>query len=601
MKRIRLGSLLLAGMIASVAGGGRADEPVPAESTAAIVQRAQSLIAGLESESFADRQQASAGLNELAARPDAKELLAREIDQALLRTDLSFEARARLKPIAARLPKPKLEPQTASRAEIDLLLKQLHDDSPSVRQGAESRLSRLAIGADNYAAAIAAFKAQLARADLDSTNRDVVRELLDRARGVWLLSDPQTWQPAEAGDEQINAWVRDLVLATPDEHKDLARHESARRELIDLLARDDRVERVRQAIATRLEDQALDIEAVARLEDVLDWTKPALVAEFWQGPQHQAIQYLLVDVPSTPEGAPRASHFDRVDDQVAHCVSGNSLSPGDYPVGVFFPHPQQGSSQFHLVNLPTPRRRLMYEFQIRGDDAARAMAILDRTLARYLATSHKLSVQEILMIEELDDGRVSAFTGKYMQKVDDSYYSGLEGQMVGNVSRHHNLCCMLARSGRQQAIPGLMEAIKAKRFLDPPPENPYQWHWVAALCIAVHDPWSDVDDWLAGLVERKDPLMLRNNANTPPTDIAQGQLITPELGATAASILISRHGIPSAVFGVEALMYSPMMSLDCPSSYFRSEEDRRKTLAWWQKQKQGQPSRSAPAAGAAQS
>ena len=46
-------------------------------------------------------------------------------------------------------------------------------------------------------------------------------------------------------------------------------------------------------------------------------TRPAMVAEFWQGRQHSNIQNLVIGVPSRTPGADRASHFDYVDDDVA--------------------------------------------------------------------------------------------------------------------------------------------------------------------------------------------------------------------------------------------------------------------------------------------
>src|SRR5262249_16645243 len=153
----------------------------------------------------------------------------------------------------------------------------------------------------------------------------------------------------------------------------------------------------------------------------------------------------------------------------------------------------------------------------------------------------------------------------YFLTVDDSRYPQGEAQFVGNLSRHLNLCCMLARSGRHEAIPGLMQAIKAKRFSDAPPETPYDWPWVAVLCIAIHDPWPEVNQFLADLVPREQPLMRTNTAEGQtrpvfPVPPGQSDVVpepkAPDLGATAASLLLSRHGVPPSVFGLEVLMYS---------------------------------------------
>ena len=99
---------------------------------------------------------------------------------------------------------------------------------------------------------------------------------------------------------------------------------------------------------------------------MLDWTKPELVAEFWQGGHQTGEQHLVVGVPTLSPNAMKPTHFDRADDRVAHYVSGNSLSPGDYPVGEAFPHPLVEHGFFHLVNLPTPRRRMAYLYVDRG-------------------------------------------------------------------------------------------------------------------------------------------------------------------------------------------------------------------------------------------
>ena len=48
-----------------------------------------------------------------------------------------------------------------------------------------------------------------------------------------------------------------------------------------------------------------------------------MVAEYWQGGRHLNIQRLLVGVPSVSEGG--TSHFDRIDDDTAHCAAGVNL------------------------------------------------------------------------------------------------------------------------------------------------------------------------------------------------------------------------------------------------------------------------------------
>jgi hypothetical protein len=580
------------------AGIALAEQPA-APNAAEVARQIPALIEALDSPRFDARARASRQLAAFAEHDELRPLLAERLTAALLSTELSFEARSRLAPLLKRLPAPdKPAALEAAPARIERLIDALEDDSAGVRAGAQAQLELLAKRPSSNPDVMAALKRRLASAELEPSSRTKLRELLDQARGVWLLSDPSTWRPIEVSDEQIAGWIDELARPAADAKAAIVQ-EAAQRELLDLLARDQYVPRVREALEKRLADKRLDIDAVKRLEAVYDWTRPAMVAEYWQGAetragvQHLGIQYVLIDVPSVPEGGIRATHFDRIDDRIAHCVSGNSLSPGDYPVDVFFPHPQQGGAQFHLINLPTPRRRLAYEYEARIDDLVRSRQITRRTLDRILAERKPLSQAEILMLEELDDGQVSAFAGEYLMKVDDSYYPPAEAQFVGNLSRHLNFCCMLARSGRHEAIDGLMRAIKARRFLEPPAETPYDWPWVAALCIAVHDPWSGVDEFLAGLVEKEQPLMRAARSpqtgpqpmgeNSPTDSVPEPKV--PDLGATAATVLLSRHGIPPSIFGLEVLMYSPLISLDCPGAYFREGHDRQRVLQWWSKQK----------------
>ncbi|MBX7073910.1 MAG: hypothetical protein K1X71_12245 [Pirellulales bacterium] len=568
----------------------RAAEPPSNAASDSAIAEIPELLRQLDSNDFDARQSATARLSAIADLEEVQQSTADALGAALVTGELSFDARSRLAPLLKRLPAPAAPTSPLPLAgDITQLVAQLNDDSAARRASAQARLRWIASQPQANSEALAAIKAGLGSPTIDSSTRRMLRDLLDTARGVWLASDPKDWRLPPVSDEQLTAWLDALIQVRPNEPRWSLQQDAAQQELVDLLARDEYLDRVRHGVEERIARPGITPDAARRLEAVLDWARPTLVAEYWQGPQHVSIQFLFVGVPSVPEGAQRASHFDFVDDERAHCVSGNSLSPGDYPIGVFFPHPQQGSAQFHLVNLATPRRRMAYEYLIRGDDAQRAAAITRRTLDHILATKKPLSQSELLMLEELDDGQVSAFTGKYFMAVDDSHYPPAEGQFVGNVSRLQNVCCMLARSGRHDAVPGLLAAIQAKRFFDPPAQAPWDWPWIAALCIAVHDPWPEVDPWLFSLVERDDPLMRRPAAApsepTPATSEdprpEPEKLTAPELGATAAAILLNRAGIPPTVFGLEVLMYSPLASLDCPGAYWRDAKGRQRLTQWW--------------------
>ena len=138
----------------------------------------------------------------------------------------------------------------------------------------------------------------------------------------------------------------------------VAPQDVAEGELIDLLIYDAWTPKVRDALAMRLESQEdLPPEALERLDRLYDLCQPAMAAEIWVERSHNTVQYLLVDVPQRVEQAERTTHFDRIDDKMAHCVSGNSLAPGDYPVGIGLPpthplNPVKEGRLFHLINLP---------------------------------------------------------------------------------------------------------------------------------------------------------------------------------------------------------------------------------------------------------
>ena len=308
------------------------------------------LLQRLDSNEFAVRQQAAAGLEALAARPELGGLLAAEFDRELSRLDISFEVRWNLQRWADRLPQVAPEQTEASSPQqIDALIDRLSDDSYSVRVGAARGLQRL-------------------------------------------------------------------------------------------LMQDEHLTYLKQALPSRLTDR-LDPGAAVEIRKLLDLTRPAMVAEYWRGGHHEGEQHLYVGVPSQTEGAPRPSHFDRIDDRTAHCVSGSNLLPGDYPVGVAFPHPNQDGAFFQLVNLPTPRRRLEYDRYVKTDEAARLAAISRRTVDRLLQEPRDLTESELMMLGQFDGGEVSRFAGRYFLLVDDKPLPDSEGRRgVGRASRFGLIC-----------------------------------------------------------------------------------------------------------------------------------------------------------------
>ena len=271
----------------------------------------------------------------------------------------------------------------------------------------------------------------------------------------------------------------------------------------------------------------------------------------------------------------RPSHFDAIDDDVAHCVSGSNLSLGDYPVGAAIPHPGSRSENafFHLVNLPNPRRRMAYTYQAKIDDGVRLKSLSQRTLTRFLDEKIPLGEPELAMLAQLDAGEVSRFAAKYFFVVEDAQLppSGRR-RLGGRPSRFGLLCGQLATFGTHESIPGLIKAIDGRRFLPPTSIAPYRMHWMAAMAIAMRDPWPEVDAWLADTI-RRDVILVEGDADGP------------QLGATAAGILIERHDRQPGNFQLRPTPAADLMRLAIDGYRFPSEEARTKVLAWWEDEK----------------
>src|SRR5208337_1793176 len=126
--------------------------------------------------------------------------------------------------------------------------------------------------------------------------------------------------------------------------------------------------------------------------------------------------------PTISPGAAHPSHFDRADDHVAHCVSGNALTPGDYPVGVAFSAPNWHANTqgfFHLVNLPSPRRQIAYSYYVKTDPAVRLAKISRRTLDRFLSDKRLMNDSELGILGQLDAQEVSCFASHYFLLMED--------------------------------------------------------------------------------------------------------------------------------------------------------------------------------------
>jgi hypothetical protein len=545
-----------------------ADGASPADDKERLHGEVTRLLGELNSDRFEVRRKAAEQLEKMVAKPELGQDLAAEFQRALVRSDISFEVRRQVDRWSRRLPSPPAGPVAdASPKELDVLLRQLDDDSYAARLGAARRLDWLLGNPKLICPIMLRLKRRLSDDSLDGEAKRRIEAVWQRARTAWLTSDTASRELPAVSDEQIGRWLDDLVRPGANGARD-----AAECELLDLLARDDYVSRLKQAIQARL-SQRPNADAVAKLNSLLDWTKPEVVAEFWRGRRQLGEQHLLVGVPTLSPGAPRPTCFDRADDRVAHCASGNALVPGDYRVGEAFPHPRLENAFFHLVSLPTPRRRMAYVSCGNADEQKRLAALSRRTLDNVLADKRPLSEPELLMLEQLDPAEVSRFAGRYFLLVDDSgmSQSGVR-RLGGRPSRFGMICARLAVDGGKDAMPGLAEAIAKNRFLPPTLLAPYRLEWLAALSIAARDPWPGVDAWLADRIDQPESLM-------------EGQSSAAELGATAAAVLLKRHGQEPARFGLLPVTEAFMENLRVNGYRFGGKDASAKVQQWWRQEK----------------
>ncbi len=451
------------------------------------------------------------------------------------------------------------ERQQEVRSELAGLLSNLDSDRYEVRQEASAKLEEMAAQPELGDFLSAEFQSVLARLDTSFEVRWRLKRLAAQ------LPRPEPQPVAELSDERI----AELVGKLGDESYTVRL--GVTRQLKGLLYRDENALRVKAALQAEL-DRCEEAETILRIKKLLEPFRPAMVAEYWQGRRHLGEQHLIVGVPSQGPSAPRPSHFDRIDDKVAHCVSGVNLSPGEYPVGVAFPHPKQPGAFFHLVNLPTPQRRSDYKRFVETDEAKRLAAISRRTLDRMLSERRELSEAELLMLAQLDPTEVSRFAGQYFPLVEDKPLSAERkpGSVagMGRPSRFGMICRQLAMDGTKEAAPGLLKAIQQGSFLPPTSKAPYHLHWIAALSIASRDPWPEADRWLAGLISRDDPLV-------------EGYENGPQLGATAAGMLLRRHQGSAKELGLQSVIAAQLARWPIDPYRFPSTEVRDKVQQWW--------------------
>lgn len=540
------------------------------------------LLDRLDSDDYAERRDAAEAIEAMIRRHEDRADIALRLERLLKTEDVSFEVRHRVRLWLAELPRVVVPPPEALPPEaIDELVERLAADEFARRTAAFERLDwvlsnpRLAWGV------LGRLTRRMSEPGMAAEDAAVLEPAWRRAWEAWLLAGDTPEGRPEPTDAELGTWIRAVCgtgVLPPSEPEGAIRAESsaAGRELLVAVSRDELVPRVRRALEEAAADGPGPREAVV-LAQWLALLRPALVAEFWQGRCHMGEQHLLVGVPSQSAGAARPSHFDRIDDRTAHCLSGNTLEPGDYPVGVAFPHPTVEEAFFHLVNLPTPRRRLAYAVESRLDEAARLRRISRSTLERFVARGASLDERELVMLEGLDPAEVSRFAGDYFARVDDQPlpHSGI-ARFGGRPSRHGLLCGLLAREGTRDAGPGLVAAIAKGAFRPPTSAAPYRLEYLAALAIARRDPWPGADDWLAETAARDEPLA---------ENLPEG----PTVGATAAAILLKRHEEPAARFDLREAPEPLLMVVELEGWRFTTAEGPAKLRRWWQSRQPSAP------------
>ena len=536
-----------------------------------IPHEVRRLVEQLNSDRFADRKAATDRLKNLVARTALGKVLAQEFQRILLRTETSFEVRKHLEQLSRDLPPAEPEPGgEVSPDEIERLVTQLEDDSFAKRMGAAKRIDWVLNHPRMALPVYAALKRRLGERELPADAPTWLEPVLERARGAWLATGQDEGDLPPVADERIDQWIDDLARPISEtDTRDVRRgRRIAKRELQDLLAGEKYVPEVKRLLESRLAGQDIEPESAPRLNELLALTRPAMVAEFWEGRRHRGTQHLLIGVPI--KYAQGTSCFDKIDDRVAHCASGVNLTPGDYPVGVAVPHPARATALFHLVNLPTPRRRMAYEYQSETDQSSRLAAISRRTFGWMLQRKQPLSDTQLVMLEHLGIEELSRFAGDFFNAVEDRPLPPeAKPRSVGRPSRHGVVCILLAQSGTREAIPGLLKAIDGGRFLPPTADCKYDLPAIAVLAIAARDPWPKVNAWLADQIRQSNPLVLDRDRG-------------PELGATAAGVLLNRHRKTPSHFGLEPVTDRFFRNINLLGYRFADERSREVVVRWWQ-------------------
>ncbi len=440
------------------------------------------------------------------------------------------------------------------------------------RQQAFQRLLQAAQNATTARTVMVRCKRLLTQPNLSPQLRHLLVVLYRKARVTWLATEPDGSEVSVISAQQARRLVEQMV----DPGQSFVRRTAAHRELVDAMMRDENVPLIRQALAPWLEKDLQDHYRMRALEELWLWCQPGVVAEVWQSRKLVTVQHLALGVPQYPAGAMTATLFDRADQHKAHCVQGNSLVQGEYPCHRAIAHPQGiPGVMFHLVYVPTPRKRFQYQARLVHTPSQEYLAaITQRTCRWWIDQQHYLQGHEWLLLAELEPQALSQALAEYLLAVPDRPMQRDRGPQALEAASHHGkLCRWLASSGTREVIPALHQAIRQKRVLPPDPQRaPYHWPWIALLAISSRNVSAELEPLLVNWVEVREALVQRDPAT------ARGPL--PEVGAAAAALLLDRYHVSYRQFGLIEVRDRQLYNVGCPAYRFRSEEDRQRVLQW---------------------
>lgn len=311
-----------------------------------------------------------------------------------------------------------------------------------------------------------------------------------------------------------------------------------------------------ERLVRRLEQIAasdVDARRAQAAEQLAQEMAPALCAEIWHsdvaGPRlrHFTAQFLTIGVPQYPEKAAKATYFVEANESIAKLEEGNSLEQGEYPVGVAFAYLPAPISPvpwaYHLVYLPTPRERYRFEFELEQvAESERWRRIGEKTIAHLAAKPNDLTPLDLWLIAHFSSSQIARLAAPVLAHSEDRLLPGVrEGRQI---SRHAALCELVRDRCEPDAAEMLLDGL-ASGDLEGVAERHGGLLWQAITLSAARGAAPDDDAVLVRIVRD-----FGDHADTPADDDMEP---TASPIASAAVMLLERHGASPGAFGVEVL------------------------------------------------